>query len=211
MKSLLSESVDGFGLPMSEEGKRHDYKGLLASLMAAVEKHMELMANPGEAEGEEEDPLPAALEATKEALEPEEEEGGESDEEEAGEMLDVPSDEAAPEMGESEEMDEMARKVTDQVTAAFIAGQPKRVAKTHTDGESFFLHGNEIARKKGKELEITNAGWPTVTTRERLNGILQAAGINARVSQKANTQMLNDEPWDGEWTKVGKIGGAEVA
>ena len=45
------------------------------------------------------------------------------------------------------------------------------------------LHGNTIARFNNNQLEISDAGWKTVTTKERLNGILEL--INApKIYQK---------------------------
>lgn len=65
------------------------------------------------------------------------------------------------------------RKVTREIGEAFKAGKPKTVANTTTDGHSVFLHGNKIAQKQNDSmLALTLAGWGTVTTRERLNGIL---------------------------------------
>jgi hypothetical protein len=193
-ESLLTEEVNEFGIPgegkISEEtsiaeAARINYKGLLGDLIAAVDMHMAIMA--GTAEAEAVDSLETVLAATKEALEPKEE---------PGEGNEEPTE---------ENMDEMARKVTDEVAAAFLAGKPKKVANTHTDGKSFFFHGNEIAKIEDGQLSITNAGWATRTTHERLNGILQMAGLDAHTSLKGKESMLNDEPWDGSWTKVGKV------
>ena len=59
---------------------------------------------------------------------------------------------------------------------------------------SVFLHGNEIIHKIdsfGKWIEeATLSGWGSVTTRERLNGIL---GEKARFTQKKNKQFFNDQ------------------
>ena len=51
------------------------------------------------------------------------------------------------------------RKVTERIKKAFENGKSLKIGNTRTDGESVFLHGNEIA------------GWNTPTTRERVNGI----------------------------------------
>ena len=57
---------------------------------------------------------------------------------------------------------------------------------------SVFLHGNEIISKVnsfGNWIEeATLAGWGTVTTRERLNGILGAS-----FTQKKGKQFFNDK------------------
>lgn len=98
-----------------------------------------------------------------------------------------------------------ARMVTDAIAKAFIDGKKRRIANTSTDGKTVWLHNNAIARKAGDgSIEISLAGWPTVTTRERINGLLSALGIDQRVSQKGGSQMLNGKPWDGEWLSVGK-------
>lgn len=105
-----------------------------------------------------------------------------------------------------------ARMVTDAIAQAFLEGKKRRVANTSTDGQTIWLHNNAIARKSGDgSVEITLAGWPTATTRERLNGLLNALGVNKRVSQRAGSQMLDGKPWDGEWTNVGSPAAPEAA
>lgn len=78
------------------------------------------------------------------------------------------------------------RKVTRNAAAAFLAGQDFRQGNTevlhvHPAGSPacrclFKLHGNTIAETLdgGRTLRLTLAGWPTPTTRERLNGLLDA-------------------------------------
>lgn len=62
------------------------------------------------------------------------------------------------------------------------------------------LHGNEIARRHWDgPLYITDAGWQTPTTKERLNGI----SSRVRVSQRKGQWYLNDVPWDGDWWMIG--------
>ncbi len=104
-----------------------------------------------------------------------------------------------------------ARMVTDAIAKAFIEGKKRRIANTSTDGKTIWLHNNAIARKSGDgSVEISLAGWPTVTTRERLNGLLNALGINKKISQRAGSQMLDGKPWDGEWTNVGSTSAPEA-
>lgn len=74
------------------------------------------------------------------------------------------------------------RKISKQIANAFTSGQTMDMGNSHTDGKSVYLFGNLIAwRSPGNTLELTLAGWPTVTTRDRLNAILQSEGfkINA--------------------------------
>ena len=71
------------------------------------------------------------------------------------------------------------RKISKQIAEAFNQGKTKTIGNTFTNGKEVFLHGNLIAwRSPGNTLELTLAGWPTVTTRERLNAILYVEGYN---------------------------------
>jgi len=64
------------------------------------------------------------------------------------------------------------------------------------------LHGNVIAYRYNDTLNtisITNAGWCTNQTKERLNSI---PGV--KVHQHKGEWYLNDEPWDGRLVDVNK-------
>lgn len=89
------------------------------------------------------------------------------------------------------------RKVTEIVCASFEARVKKSVGNTRTDGETLYLHDNAIAQWREDGLYITNAGWPTVTTKERLNGL---KGVS--ISQAKSRWYLNGEQWNGAWVKV---------
>lgn len=58
------------------------------------------------------------------------------------------------------------------------------------------LHGNEIARYDGKTLEIDSCGYYTLTTTNRLNGILYAFSIGY-INRKNGSFYINNEKWDG--------------
>ena len=61
-----------------------------------------------------------------------------------------------------------------------------------TDGSQVFLHGNRIAWKlDNKRVAVTLAGWPTVTTRERLNAIMDIFGWEFSISQKDGNQVMS--------------------
>lgn len=74
-----------------------------------------------------------------------------------------------------------------------------------TDGETLFLHANPIARHTEKGLEITDAGWDTNTTRERLNGL---RGV--RVYRRKGQLILNGKEWDGAWVNVSQWGTGDI-
>ena len=86
------------------------------------------------------------------------------------------------------------RKETRNIAKAFLNHEKATAARTMTDGESVFLHGNEIAFWNYGDVKpalcFTLAGWPSVTTRERINGILELSGSNWRVKQHKGDQFL---------------------
>jgi len=70
------------------------------------------------------------------------------------------------------------RKVTRQIVEAFYKGEAKSSGNTCTDGNNIWLHGNKIAEKDELgNLHITNAGFETNVTKERLNGLLALGGF----------------------------------
>lgn len=60
-----------------------------------------------------------------------------------------------------------------------------------------YLHGNPIAKLKEGKLYISHSGWPTNTTKERLNGL-----PNVSIHQKDFQWYLNGEAWSGCWTLI---------
>ena len=105
------------------------------------------------------------------------------------------------------------RKITRLASKAFKQGDP--FTRDNTTVEIYkhgpedtwkylFLHGNCIAKQKAGshlmrsgELLITLAGWPTPTTRERLNGLLQTMDQPIRLYQHKHEQYL----WNYETNK----------
>ncbi len=62
---------------------------------------------------------------------------------------------------------------------------------------SMFLFGNKIAEEKEGILRITNAGWESNTTKERLNAL---NGVS--ISQKNFVWFLNGQEWNGNWKQI---------
>ena len=89
------------------------------------------------------------------------------------------------------------RKVTKEIVSAFYDRAPRKIGNTMTDGKAIYLHGNKIAEWRDGGLYITNAGWFSSTTKERLNGL-----YNVGIGQRKGVWYLNDKEWDGEWIKV---------
>jgi hypothetical protein len=73
------------------------------------------------------------------------------------------------------------RKITLKIARSLWQGKPCKISNTYTDGEKVFLHDNLIAFKRENGLSISMAGWPTVTTRERINGLLSLFGHEDRL------------------------------
>ena len=95
------------------------------------------------------------------------------------------------------------RKITELAVSAFNNNENFKRDNTEVeviDGDVvLFLHGNCIATKNiytGKT-RITNAGWSSNTTKERLNGLW---GVS--INQKNWEWFLNGEAWNGDWITI---------
>ena len=97
------------------------------------------------------------------------------------------------------------RKITKEAVSAFLERKPFRKSNMRVEeigGEwRLKLHGNSIANiDEIGVLSISNAGWASNTTKERLNGI---PGV--RIHQKNWTWYLNGVEWDGTWKRISVI------
>lgn len=87
------------------------------------------------------------------------------------------------------------RKITEAAVRAFLADQSfkrdnTRVARTIA-GTRMYLHGNLIAENRNGVIWISNCGWETTTTKERLNGLLDYLG-KSRIYQRNFTWYWKD-------------------
>ncbi len=89
------------------------------------------------------------------------------------------------------------RKITKQIVRAFLAHETKTIGNSRCDSSGLYLFGNKIASFIDGQLWITNAGWKSTTTKERLNGL-----PNVRISQSRGVWYLNGLEWGGEWVEV---------
>lgn len=98
------------------------------------------------------------------------------------------------------------KKVTEAVVTAFLNGEKKEVGNTSTNGTELFLFDNLIARKSYESqpcIEITLAGWNTVTTRDRLQAVLTLGHSGNRISTRKGQALFDGEPIDdNEWIKI---------
>ena len=92
------------------------------------------------------------------------------------------------------------RKITKTVVDAFLSGEYKRCGNSVAYPDSMTLHGNPIAeRRSNGSIWFTFAGWATATTKDRINGLLDAVGA-PRINFKAGCiywagQRLNSREW----------------
>lgn len=96
------------------------------------------------------------------------------------------------------------RKITRESVQAFMDARPfiKDNTTIHVlpNVTIMSLFGNRIAYRYNdpeRTLSITNAGWLSNTTKERLNGI---PGVH--ITQKKGEWYLNGEVWDGKLIDV---------
>ena len=89
------------------------------------------------------------------------------------------------------------RQITQKIVWAFERRQILRIDNSRTDGQSLWLFGNKIAEWRNNRLWVSNGGWSSTTTKERLNGI---TGVH--VQQRRGTWFLNGNEWNGSWVDV---------
>ena len=94
------------------------------------------------------------------------------------------------------------RKITIDSVNAFLNRQTfkRQNMEVTSFDDSFYLklHGNTIAVLHGDgTLMITDAGWQTNTTKERLNGL-----PNVNIHQKNFIWYLDGEEWNGNLTQI---------
>ena len=103
------------------------------------------------------------------------------------------------------------RQITKEAVNKFLQGE--NYSKNNTQVWSgyecstervtkLFLHGNLIAQRRafGNTI-ITNSGWFSNTTKERLNGLLDLFGYD-KIYQKKFKWYLMDKAWNGNPVKL---------
>lgn len=94
------------------------------------------------------------------------------------------------------------RLITEKICNAFESYRPLKISNSETDGYNLWLFGNKIAKRQDGEIWITNAGWKSMTTKERLNGL---SGVN--ITSKNGHWYLNGHAWNGEWVSISEWNG----
>lgn len=83
----------------------------------------------------------------------------------------------------------MARKVTEEAVQAFAQGYDFNQGNTRVDvmdeGIVFLrLHGHVIARRDANGVKVSNCGYETNVTKERINGVLSHYGVSGIYQKK---------------------------
>tara|TARA_R110002020_G_scaffold24198_8_gene79840 strand:+ start:6530 stop:6817 length:288 start_codon:yes stop_codon:yes gene_type:complete len=93
------------------------------------------------------------------------------------------------------------RKITEDAIRAFRNGntfkRDNTEVRVYGEQRVLRLHDSDIAVWDAEGLFITNCGYKTVTTKERLNGL-----PNVHIVQKDFQWFLNGEAWDGELVRI---------
>lgn len=106
------------------------------------------------------------------------------------------------------------RKITEEIVTAFLSRQDKTIGNSHAHHDRLaggnisrlYLHGNLIAEMyepdhaNERRLRLTLAGWPTPTTRERLNGLCEKLGYGRAFYQHNHAQYFSAGDGDREIT-----------
>jgi len=89
------------------------------------------------------------------------------------------------------------RKITNESVSAFLAGRKFNKGNMSVEVE---LGYTKLTIDALGVMSISNAGWASNTTKERLNGL-----PNVRINQKNWNWYLNGIDWDGSWKRIGFV------
>lgn len=104
----------------------------------------------------------------------------------------------------------MTRKIELQMQGAIIARKNWTSGNTMVSYEEgnrisrVYLHGNKIAEVGDNFVKMNDCGWQTVTTKSRLNAILEVCSAGNRIFQKKGDWFIRTADgvilFDGEAT-----------
>ncbi len=91
------------------------------------------------------------------------------------------------------------RKITEESVYAFKRGYHYKKSNTEVTPGAFYLHGNKIAKKRDGDVLVSDGGWQSNTTKERLNGILSSYGL-AVIQRDWNWYIVKEGFSDKRWS-----------
>lgn len=93
------------------------------------------------------------------------------------------------------------RRITKEAVDAFMDGRHYKKSNMDVRDNCMYLHGNKIAWfDRNKQLWISNCGWQSNTTKERLNAL-----PNVNIVQRNYQWYLNGQPWNGQEICIGRV------
>ncbi|MDD5305589.1 MAG: hypothetical protein PHS14_21020, partial [Elusimicrobia bacterium] len=104
----------------------------------------------------------------------------------------------------SASVSENTRIAHEQIVGAFLAGRAKRIGPRYwTDGQLLRVWGNLVAKKVPGGVDIMDAGYRTLLTKNVLNTVLRHLGHDS-IWQQARRWYISTPQgkveWPGEWT-----------
>lgn len=98
------------------------------------------------------------------------------------------------------------RKITEQSVKAFMSGRDFKSGNTEVsaaaENADLLLFGNLIAKKRGDNVFISDAGWQSNSTKERLNGVCDMVGTTGINQVKGVWYRGNDVVVPQKWIQV---------
>jgi len=96
-------------------------------------------------------------------------------------------------------MRQITRESVDAFNNSFTFSKSNMAVRVFNDVVKLQYHGNTIAIKNRitNKISITNCGWFSNTTKERLNAL---KGVN--IVQRNFAWYLNGKEWNGELTEI---------
>jgi hypothetical protein len=92
----------------------------------------------------------------------------------------------------------------EEIVGAFLAGRSKKIGPRYwTDGNLLRVWGNLVAKKVPGGVDIMDAGWRTLLTRNVLNTVLRHLGGGSIFQSKHQWYISTPQgkvAWPGEWT-----------
>lgn len=78
---------------------------------------------------------------------------------------------------------------------SFYNHESKKGGNYHTDGKTFFLHGNPIARHNEGSIQISLSGWNSQTTKVALNNLNFCNIKTIKGELTLNGKKINSNDW----------------
>ena len=102
------------------------------------------------------------------------------------------------------------RQITIDSVSAFRNGLSFSRQNMKVVGMNLYLHNNRIAWIENGKLYLSSCGWRTVTTKERLNGVLDVFGLSYGIYQRNFEWYINIHPEYSKETELPFVDGMQI-